>query len=81
MNEMATNKLTACVSGNLGRDAEVTATKTGKTVAKVSIAVNGPNDRTEWVDVAIWGNRGKGLAPHLTKGKLIGLECRRGITG
>lgn len=71
-----TNKV--AISGNLTRDAEVTATKDGKEIARFSVAVN---DRVrngdEWEDYANYidckmFNAGK-VAPYLNKGTKVAI--------
>ena len=60
----------------LGRDAEVKTLPSGKKVANLALAYNFglPNENkerpTQWVDAALWGDRGEALAPFLTKGSL-----------
>ncbi len=62
------------VCGNLGRDAEVKTLQSGSAVCEFSVGVNrrrNDQDETVWVRCQIWGERGKSLAPHLTKGKKV----------
>jgi single-strand DNA-binding protein len=59
---------------NLGRDAELGATPSGKMVANLALAYSvgyGDKQRTQWVDASLWGDRAEKLAPHLTKGKKV----------
>lgn len=64
------------ISGNLGRDAELKATRSGKQVLRFSVCVNErkPDDDGNWTDVPNWvdctlfGNRAEAIARYLTKG-------------
>ena len=61
-------KITA--TGNLGRRSELKDVG-GKKVLNFSIAANegwGDNQKTTWVDCAVWGARAEKLAEHLDKG-------------
>lgn len=65
--------------GNLTRDADVSFTPSGTSIAKLSIAVNRAFKRgEEWVDevsyfdVNLWGSTG--LHPYLKKGKKIAVQ-------
>lgn len=74
---MSLNTLT--LSGNLGADAELKATKSGSYVLTFSIAVtervpkgNGTwGDYTSWIDCTMFGKRGEALAPYLRKGNKV----------
>ena len=47
-------------NGNLGRDAEVRTTQSGKVVCRFSVAVQegyGDNQRTKWVKCSLFGKR------------------------
>lgn len=65
---------TAIFAGRLGRDAELRATPSGKSVLNFSLAVDigfGDKKETLWVDCSMWGERADKIAPYLTKGKSI----------
>jgi single-strand DNA-binding protein len=60
--------------GHIGKDAESRMTTNGNEVTSFSLATNyrlGTEDHTTWWNIQIWGDRGKKLAPHLTKGKQV----------
>ena len=64
-----------CVAGNLGRNAELRQTQTGKDVLSFSIADNqiGKQSNGEplpplWWNCQLWGERAVRLAPYLLKG-------------
>lgn len=65
---------TITVAGKLGRDAE-TRQAGQDTVTSFSVAVDerGRNGEksVHWFDCSIWGKRGQGLGPHLTKGSAV----------
>lgn len=70
--------------GNLTRDVQVRSTKTGKTVAAFSIAVNRyytmPNgeqkELTDFINIVAWGALGEAAANQLHKGMRIFVEGR-----
>jgi single-strand DNA-binding protein len=70
--------------GNLGRDPESRVTPNGKSVAKLSLAVNrkfkskqGESiEDTEWFNVEAWEGWAKVVAGHLTQGDRIYIEGR-----
>lgn len=62
------------IAGNIGKDAVVRTTQGDKNVTSFTVAVNigsGDKKRTEWIDCALWGNRGDALCPYLTKGTTV----------
>ena len=80
---MAINRVN--LSGNLTRDAELTATQSGTQVARFGLAVNErvKNQRTgEWesrpnfIDCVMFGLRAEKLAQYLCKGTKVAVEGR-----
>jgi single-strand DNA-binding protein len=73
---------TLIIAGTIGRDAEVRQTQGGESVAGFSVAVdngkdqNGNKRETTWFDCSLWGKRGQGLGPHLTKGTRVAITGR-----
>lgn len=64
-----------CITGNIGKDAEIKTTASGKSVIKFSLAVKtgyGENVRTTWYNCDYWSDR-TGIADYLKKGALIGV--------
>jgi len=58
----------------LTRDSELRTTQGGKQVLQVSGAYNfgwGDNKKTQFVEFALWGDRGAKVIHHLTKGTAI----------
>jgi len=76
------NKVT--IIGNLGRDAEMRFTPSGKSVANFSVAVNQVwkgadselHTETEWFNVVAWGNLAEISKKYLKKGSLVYVEGR-----
>ena len=63
------------ILGNLGRDTTLAYTQNGKAVCNLALAYTvgfGQNEKTQWVDCVLWGDRAVKLQPHLLKGtKLV----------
>ena len=60
------------LTGNLGKDPELTYTQSGKNVMKFSIATTdgyGENKKTNWHRVEIWNK--EQLLPYISKGSKI----------
>lgn len=72
------------IIGNLGKDPEIKVTNGGKTVAKLSVAVNRKyttpqgeeKQYTEWVNVVAWGKLAEAAGNELQKGDYIYAEGR-----
>lgn len=72
------------IMGNLGKDPEIKVTNGGKTVAKLSVAVNRKytdpqgeeKQYTEWVNVVAWGKLAEAAGNELQKGDYIYAEGR-----
>ena len=66
------------ITGNLGNDAEVSTTNTGKYICSFSVAVKsgyGQNEKTTWVKCVIFGARAEGKLPEmLKKGKQVAIS-------
>lgn len=65
-----------CVTGNLGRDAEVRQAG-NSTVCSFSVAMTagyGDKKQTIWLDCSLWGRQAEGALPgYLTKGQQVAL--------
>jgi len=70
------------IAGTIGKDAEVRKTQNGEPVAGFSVAVDNGKDKdgnkreTTWFDCSLWGKRGEGLGPYLTKGTRVTITGR-----
>lgn len=70
------------IAGIIGRDAEIRRTQSGGAVAGFSVAVDNGKDKNgnkrdaTWFDCSLWGKRGEGLGPYLTKGRRVAITGR-----
>lgn len=80
---MAINRV--CISGNLTRDAELRATSGGTQVLGFTVAVNDRwrnpqtdawEDRPNFVDCIMFGNRAEALSRYLSRGSKVSVEGR-----
>lgn len=71
------------ITGNLTRDCEKRATPSGYTVVNFSVAVNGRKknqqtgqweDKPNYIDCTMFGDRAGALEPYLTKGSRVSVE-------
>lgn len=70
---------TIIVSGNLARDPDIRTTRSGKSVARMSIAVNRPfskEDVADFFDLVAWDKRADFCKKYLAKGRRILVEGR-----
>ena len=71
---MSVNKV--ILIGNLGKDPEIRYTTGGEAVANFSIATNEKwkdksgqkQEKTEWHNIVVWGNKAEFVAKHLGRG-------------
>jgi single-strand DNA-binding protein len=62
------------LSGRLGRQPEIRNTQSGKSVAKLNLAVDrgfGDKRRTIWVDVEVWDKTAEAVARMATSGSRV----------
>lgn len=61
--------------GNISNDIDLSATPSGKFVAKFNIAVNNPYNRekTSFLPVEIWGKNAENTAEYCSKGSKVGI--------
>jgi single-strand DNA-binding protein len=72
------------IIGNLGKDPDVRVTPSGQSVATFSLATsekfknkNGEQEeRTEWLNIVLWGKLADIAGQYLTKGKSVYIEGR-----
>lgn len=57
--------------GNLTRDPEIKATKSGKVVCEFTIAVNDRQGNAQYFRVSVWEKRGESCQKYLSKGKKV----------
>lgn len=67
--------------GNLGKDPEVRFTPTGRAVCTFSLATSeqwktdtGPQERTEWHNIVVWGKSAENCGQYLKKGRQVYVE-------
>lgn len=75
----------AVISGNVTRDAELTATRSGTAVLSFSVAVNDQrydketqsyNDEPSFIECVMYGKRGEALARFIQKGTFVVVSGR-----
>lgn len=59
------------IQGNVGRDAELRYTQTGKAVCSFSVAVNGAGNKAKWYRVTVWESLAETCAQHVHKGMAV----------
>ena len=78
---MAVNSV--AISGRIGGEPELRRTQSGTAVLSFSVAVNERRknqqtgeweDRANWVDVSMFGNRAESLSNYLCKGTMVQLQ-------
>ena len=64
------------LTARLTDDPTLRYTIDGKAVANMRVAVNGRNDRVDFIDVTVWGKPAEAVAEHKGKGDQIGVTGR-----
>jgi len=67
------------LSGNIGKDAELTTTKGGVSLCRFSLATSHGKkgeEKTDWHRITLWGKSAENLAQYLTKGKMVAVQGR-----
>lgn len=71
------------VTGNLTQDPELRHTNSGVAIAEGRVAVNGREkrggewqDRADFFDFIVWGDRGESFAEHMSKGSPVAVDGR-----
>lgn len=70
-------------TGNCGRDMEIRHTATGKVVGSFSVPMKqgwGENEKTNWVECSVWGDRASNLASYITKGTAVTVQGELGVS-
>lgn len=62
--------------GRITKDIELTYTQDGKAVAKYTIAINGYNDTTDFLNCVTWNKQAENLKKYCGKGSQIAVEGR-----
>ena len=62
--------------GRITKDIELAYTQDGKAVAKYTIAINGYNDTTDFLNCVTWNKQAENLKKYCGKGSQIAVEGR-----
>lgn len=62
--------------GRTTKDIELAYTQDGKAVAKYTLAINGYNDKTDFINCVTWGKQAENLKKYCGKGSQIAVEGR-----
>lgn len=62
--------------GRITKDIELAYTQDGKAVAKYTIAINGYNDKTDFLNCVAWNKQAENLKKYCGKGSQIAVEGR-----
>lgn len=66
----------AIICGHLTKDVELAKTQNGKSVAKFTVAVNGINDNTDFINCVAWNKLADIVNMYCKKGDLVTVEGR-----
>ena len=69
-------------TGNCGRDMEVRHTPNGKIIGNFSLPLKsgwGQNEKTNWVECSVWGEKAQKLSVHVVKGKALTVQGELGV--
>jgi single-strand DNA-binding protein len=64
------------LTGRLTDDPTLRFTNDAKAVATLRIAINGRNDRVDFIDVTVWGKTAEAVAEHKGKGDQVAVSGR-----
>jgi single-strand DNA-binding protein len=62
--------------GHVGRDPEIGTSMNQKSYARFRLAVNSPNNRTDWFTVVCFGKNAEFASQYLHKGRLVAVSGR-----
>lgn len=66
----------AVIAGHLTKDVELSKTQNGNSVAKFTVAVNGYNDTTDFINCVAWNKLADIVNMYCKKGDLVTVEGR-----
>lgn len=66
----------AVICGRLTKDVELAKTQNGNSVAKFTVAVNGINDNTDFINCVAWNKLAEIVNQYCRKGDLVTVEGR-----
>jgi single-strand DNA-binding protein len=64
------------LTGRLTADPELRSTADGKTVLNMRVAINGRNDRVDYIDITVWGKGAEAVGEHKSKGDQVAITGR-----
>ncbi len=62
--------------GRITKDIELAYTQDGKAIAKYTLAINGYNDKTDFINCVTWNKQAENLKKYCGKGSQIAVEGR-----
>lgn len=62
--------------GRITKDIELAYTQDGKAIAKYTLAINGYNDKTDFLNCVTWNKQAENLKKYCGKGSQIAVEGR-----
>ena len=66
----------AVIAGHLTKDVELSKTQNGNSVAKFTVAVNGYNDTTDFINCVAWNKLAEIMNQYCKKGDLVTVDGR-----
>lgn len=66
----------AVIAGHLTKDVELSKTQNGNSIAKFTVAVNGYNDTTDFINCVAWNKLADIVNMYVHKGDLVTVEGR-----
>ena len=66
----------AVIAGHLTKDIELSKTQKGNSVAKFTVAVNGINDNTDFINCVAWNKLAEIMNQYCKKGDLVTVDGR-----
>ena len=73
---MAQGDIQVTIVGNLTADPELRYTHDAKAVLNMRVAINGRNDRVDYIDVTVWGKGAEAVGEHKSKGDQVAITGR-----
>ena len=64
------------LTGRLTADPELRYTNDAKAVLNMRVAINGRNDRVDYIDVTVWGKGAEAVGEHKAKGDQVAVTGR-----
>ena len=64
------------LTGRLTADPELRYTNDAKAVLNMRVAINGRNDRVDYIDVTVWGKGAEAVGEHKSKGDQVAITGR-----